>query len=176
MNLDNLFDLYPNPTLDHQASTAETTNLIACLAAFMSPSVVVEAGTYHGRTALAIAKVLRNQGEGFHIWTADTNEKFVGMAVNHAKDNHLAEHITFFQGEYLDMLESIPDDIDFAYIDGGVRGPLVEATLPRLGKDGLIVVDDMKGPWGANAGYDQVKERCGLLLNRYRGLGIISRV
>jgi predicted O-methyltransferase YrrM len=174
MNIRNLFDLYPDPPSDDMASDYNTTNLLACLAVFTQPKVVVEAGTYQGRTSIAIAKALRSENQdGFHVWTAEINETYVRQAINFAEENHVNEHISFYYGDYLDMLEAVPGDVDFAYIDAGVRWPMVEATKKRMSPNGLILVDDMSGEWGDKEGYWNTRNVSTLYLPNFRGLSII---
>lgn len=176
MNPDNLFDLYPCPRADHMASDPLTTNLLACAAAFMGARVVVEAGSYQGRTTCAMAKALRRSGTpGFRVWTADTEKVHADRTQETVDDNDLTEHVTVYHGDFLDMLKEVPGEIDFAYLDGGERWPMVKAVRPRLSEHGLIFIDDMNTPWDNREHYNKTKKACVLYLPGPRGLGVIKR-
>jgi predicted O-methyltransferase YrrM len=136
--------------------------------------VVVEAGTYLGRTACALAKVLRACNIEFHIYSAEIRPNFIEKAQKNIDGNGLTEHVTIFEGDYLEMLQVIEEPIDFAYIDGGVRWPMVEATVPLMSDGGMIFVDDMNTPWGDKEGYANTLALANITLPCNRGLSIIQ--
>ena len=174
LNIDNPFDLYPDPARDSNASHPATTTLLAAFALYLKPKLVVEAGTYHGRTSITLAKVLRTCNVEFHIHTAEILPNFIAIARENIERNGVAEHITIHEGDYLDMLAGLAGAIDFAYIDGGVRWPMIEATLPKMDRQGFIFVDDTATVWGDRSGYDSTLAAAGIRLHGNRGLAIIA--
>jgi predicted O-methyltransferase YrrM len=141
----------------------------------LQAKTIVEAGTYRGRTAIALAKAMTCEGVPFHIWTAETDAGLVTASREAADANGVGEHISFYHGDYLDMLEQVPDEIDLAFIDGGYRYPMAVATRDRLSDTGLIVVDDMDAPshWSNQEGYWGTRNMSCIWMPAHRGIVII---
>ena len=134
---------------DGEPSSERTAALLWALARFHRPLVVVEAGTYHGHVALTLADALRSANVPGHVWTADVNESPV---LTHAAALGLTDAITFFWGDFLAMLPTVPTPIDFAYLDAGpdhdgLRWRHFEALQPLLAPGALVATDDVAGSW-----------------------------
>src|SRR5512146_2732868 len=130
-------------------SGQRTVDVLWALVRFTVPAVVVEAGTHHGHTALALAHALESAGVPGHVWTADTAES--GVLAN-AEKLRLAHRITFFKGDFLDMLPGIPEPIEFAYLDAGpdtdgLRWRHFQGMRDRLAPGALVATDDVAGSW-----------------------------
>lgn len=130
-------------------SGQRTVDLLWALARFTLPAVIVEAGTHHGHTALALADALESAGAGGHVWTADPIESGV---LGFAERLGLAKRITYFRGDFLDMMPSVPDDIGFAYLDAGpdtdgMRWAHFQGIRNKMAPGGIVAIDDTAGTW-----------------------------
>jgi len=134
---------------DGETSAERTLDLLWALTRFTLPTVVVEAGTHHGHAALAIADALRSANPSGHVWTADTAESKVN---ENAEKLGLTNYVTFFRGDFLDMLPRVPDGVNFAYLDAGpdadgLRWRHLQGLLPKLAPGALVATDDVAGSW-----------------------------
>ena len=130
--------------LDSMGSDPCVTDLLAMLANMIRPKVVVECGTYLGRTATLMANSMIAIGHrDFHIFTAETDEGYANGAQTLAENNGMGPQVTVYMGDAIDMLaEIVPDTIDLSYIDGGNRLALTRTIYDRTSDGGLIVLDD----------------------------------
>lgn len=163
---------------DPHDSEPATVDLVCMLVAFLAPAVVVEAGTYRGRMALSIANILRINGSGGVVYTADPVD-LVAPTFALPELASLMPHLQYHQGDYLEMLGQIPGEIDLAYIDASsVENPHMRwehtmATYLRMKPDGLILIDDT----GSDGWEDAAKLRdlAAVYLEQHRGLTIIQK-
>lgn len=92
--------------LDTVATDKESLNFLFGLLNYIKPKVIVEAGTYKGHFAVGAARLLPDS----HIYTADINV--------HADLPELP-NLTFYRGDFVDMLNEYQLGFDFAFIDSG---------------------------------------------------------
>lgn len=120
-------------------------------------ATVVEAGTYKGLFAIAMAKLF---GEQRHIYTADP----IDHIAQRENVSQFSDIITLYQGDFVDMLEELDlRDIGFAFIDSGpptvgmregaMRLRHYEAVKPRMAPGGFIAVHDTARTWNADDDY-----------------------
>lgn len=151
------------------ASAPETTLLVAALAVYIKPTVIVETGTYKGHTTAVIAQTLLDCGhKSFRIWTAEIDDQYAADAAAYMAANGLDRYVTVYHGDAQEMLETVPGTFDFAYVDGGHnRIELVEYIHNRMSDNGLVLMDD------ANQYVFFV--RPSLLLGSQRGLAVFAK-
>jgi predicted O-methyltransferase YrrM len=166
------------PTWDLEATAPEQCELLRALIRCHKPRVVVEAGTYKGHGAIAIAEALWRNGATGHIWTADPYD--FGQPATLAP----YPNVTFYREDFLTMLTRL-DSVNFAYIDASEWGPNgrdaslrvrhFEAVLPKLEPGGLVCVDDtLADDWNDGEGGKSVlriREKC-FNLRFLRGLSV----
>jgi len=152
-------------------STVAVTDLLGAMVAFLQPKIVVECGTYKGRTATVMAGSMASTGfPSFHIFTAETCPEYADDARKLAEDNMMGEFVTVYTGDASDMLaEIVPPVIDLAYIDGGDRFTLTRTIYDRLSEGGIIVLDD------ANQYTFTGRLKPTLMFRQGRGLAIFQR-
>lgn len=153
-----------------ETSDPRTSLLLWALVRFMRPTVIVEAGTFQGHTALAMADGILADVEG-HVWTCDTNPSNV---MEYAEKLGLAGRITFVQKDFEEMLAEIPDQVSLAYLDagpdnGGLRWRHFEAVRDKLVPGGIVVVDDVAGVWPHS---DEFRKMASLYFPNPRGVAI----
>lgn len=107
----------PHPELwhapDEQATEVEVTALIAAFIRALHPDYVVETGSYHGDTTVAIAQALHENGHGELVSLEFDRARFrMAQAATHGFDN--VELVN------MDSLAWTPErPIDFAWLDSG---------------------------------------------------------
>jgi predicted O-methyltransferase YrrM len=163
---------------DEMASAPASIDLMGMLVNFIQPSIVVEAGTYRGHLALAVANILRAHEHGT-IYTADTVDNFSGTL---AHITELQPFVRWYHGDYLDMLAEIEGEIDLAYIDASskqdsrLRLTHAERTFERLRPGGLLVADDTASTdWQEGEVFRDWAKCTGIHLSQHRGLTIIQK-
>jgi predicted O-methyltransferase YrrM len=151
---------------------------VACmLASFVQPKVVVEAGTYSGHFLFAMANILCTIGQG-KVYSADLTDRVTPLL---AETPSLLPHIVFHHGDFLEMLATVPDPIDFAYIDASstedehMRWEHATVVFPRLSPGGLMLVDDTGSEDWADAKKFREWTTNSIHLPQYRGLTIIQK-
>lgn len=161
---------------DDNASHPANVDLACMLVMFMDATTIVEAGTYKGHFALAVANILRQLGAG-KIYTADIADHITKCLVGDG--TIVAPYIHFHRGDFLEMLTDVPGEIDLAYIDASaftnehLRWQHALAVWPRLRPGGLILVDDTAATDWADA--EKFREWAGIQFLQHRGLTIIQK-
>ena len=107
----------------------------------------VEVGTFTGYSALAIARGLPDDG---HLLCCDVSEEWTSIGRRYWDEAGVGARIELRLGPAVETLKSLPDDdvIDLAFIDADKPNYVnyYEALLPRLRRNGLILVDNVL--WG----------------------------
>lgn len=164
------------PVVDPMASDLATIDFACMLAAFLAPAVIVEAGTYRGHMALAIANTLIQMGHAAKIYTADPADFGVGKFIVGRKFSHMIE---YHNSDYLDMLPKVPGQIDLAFIDAShtdnshMRLQHTTATFERLAPGGLILIDDIAATDWEDA--KLLRESANIYFKPHRGLGLLQK-
>ncbi len=165
--------------VDTHDSAAAVTDLLCMFVAFLRPKVVVEAGTYRGRSALAIANILRLNEQGV-LYTADPVNR-VAESLAHPDLATILPHIRYHEGDFLEMLATITEPVDLAYLDAShkdnphMRRDHCEALASKLSPGALVFVDDTEGDWEDARLFRLQGRHEGLHLPQHRGLTIIQR-
>jgi predicted O-methyltransferase YrrM len=133
--------------LDPEANEPEFIDLVATFLRYMKEPeggfCIVESGTYCGTTALCVGWTLKQFGLKGHVYTADPSDWAIGFRII---ANKLKDFISYFQGDFVNMLPNVPDPVHMALIDctgWAQRAQHVQAILPKMAPGGLIIIDDM---------------------------------
>ena len=125
----------------------EQGGLLALLVRLTDARTVVEIGTFTGTSSIWMARALPPGG---HLHCFDVSEEWTSVARRYWEEGGLTDVITLHLGPALEKLDELPDSrpVDLAFVDAdkGNYQAYVEALLPRLAPDGLIVVDNVL--WG----------------------------
>lgn len=162
---------------DLHASDPQTIDLACMLVNFLAASIIIEAGTYQGHMATALAHVLNIVGRKGKVFTADTVNVFSKTLADPSLDL-VRDLIHFHVGDFGEMLKDVPGLADFAYIDASsetsphLRLEHMTLALGRLRPGGIIMVDDTGGDWADAPIFRQMR---GLHLPQHRGLTILQK-
>jgi caffeoyl-CoA O-methyltransferase len=115
---------------------------LTAVAAMVRPRLVVEVGTFSGYSALAMARGMAAAGRMICL---DIDPEHVAIARRHIAASPHAGQIEVRQGAALDLLAAIDGPIDLAFIDADKGNYLnyLQAILPKLSGEGVIVVDNV---------------------------------
>ncbi len=102
----------------------------------------VEIGTFTGYSALNIAEGLPEDGE---LYCLDVDAGTTAIARRYWDESPWGSRIELRLGDARETLASIPDPIDFVFIDADKLGYAAywEALVPRMPSGGLIVIDNV---------------------------------
>lgn len=163
---------------DTVASDPSNIDLACMLVHFTGAKVIVEAGTYYGHLTLATANILRQAEGGGMIYSADPIDTFSKTL---AQIPMLQPFIQYHPTDYLEMLKQVKDPIDMAYIDASaaddphMRWTHAQATLVRMKRGGLLLIDDTEGDWEDAQNFKAWARTGGIHLGMHRGLTILQR-
>ena len=109
----------------------------------------VEVGTFTGYSAMAIALGLPDDG---HLLCCDVEEHWTSIGRRYWEEAGVAHKIELRIAPAIETLKALPDDevIDLAFIDADKENyaNYYEALLPRLRRNGVILVDNVL--WGGS--------------------------
>ncbi len=118
--------------------------LLRMLVASLAPKLVLEIGTFTGYSAICMASALPL---GARLICCDINEEWTDIGAAHWRKCGLETVIDLRIAPALETIEALPDDlvVDFAFVDADKQNYVAyyEALVPRLRRNGLIVVDNV---------------------------------
>lgn len=106
------------------------------------PKRVLEIGTFVGYSALCFAEGLEEGGE---LHTIEIDDELEDNIRDNFARSEYGNKVILHIGDALDVLSRFPDEsFDMAFIDAGKEAywDYYEATLPKIGKKGFIIVDN----------------------------------
>lgn len=120
-----------------------TANFLNMLIKISEAKNVVEVGTSNGYSGIWLANALKETGG--KLTTIEFWEKRIVLAQEHFKICEVDDLITIKQGEACDVLESIDEEIDFAFIDANKSEYIkyFDIINPKLKKGGIITADNI---------------------------------
>lgn len=112
------------------------------LVALSHPTTVLEIGTFTGYSALSMAEALPPGGR---IITCDVSEEHAALAREHIALSPHAGRIDVRVGPALDTIASLDGPFDLVFIDADKTNyrNYLDAVLPKLSDDGVVVVDNV---------------------------------
>lgn len=121
--------------------TRDTGEFLAVLIKATNAKTVLEIGTSNGYSTLWLASSLPNDG---HVFTIENNhQKITEAAANFCKAE-LDSKITQLDGDVVDLLSNLPQNIDFIFLDADRSQYLTiaEQLFSLLREGGLLVCDN----------------------------------
>src|SRR5437764_10961918 len=105
------------------------------------PRRVLEIGTFTGWPSIAMASALPPGGA---LVPCDVNEETTEIARRYAEEAGAADRIDYRLGPALETIAGLEGELDLVFIDADKPNYVnyYEATLPRLTRDGLMVLDN----------------------------------
>ncbi|HHL52483.1 MAG TPA: O-methyltransferase [Flammeovirgaceae bacterium] len=129
--------LYPRMLSGHLQG-----RLLAMLARMIKPAYIVEVGTYTGYSALCLAEGLRPAGK---LITIEKNPELEKRIRNYLKASTPGKQIELRIGDAQEIIPTLPDGIDLAFIDADKVSYLkyYELLLDKLQPGGYLLADNV---------------------------------
>ena len=115
--------------------------LLKMLVEMIRPKRILELGTFSGYSALSMAEGLQEGGELHTIEVFDENEDFLRQWIGNSP---WAERVHLHIGDALDIVPTLGDNWDLAFIDADKRDYVKYYNLlfPRMKTGGFILADN----------------------------------
>lgn len=129
----------------------DTGQLINTLVRSLDAPNVLELGTSFGYSTLWLAEAA--QASGGRVVTMELHQHKSDFARDMAEKAGLARVIDFQVGDALDLIDAMPERIDFVLLDlwKDLYVPCLERFYPKLNSGAIIVADNMIRPGGERA-------------------------
>jgi len=116
--------------------------LLETLVALARPRIVLEIGTYAGLSALWMVRALP---EGGRIVTCELDDAAADFAQGWFDRTPGGDRIDLRRGPALDTIAQLDGPVDLVFIDADKTGypAYLDAVLPKLARNGLIVADNV---------------------------------
>ncbi len=116
--------------------------ILEIISHMISPSKILEIGTYTGYSAICLAKGLCDNGV---LHTIDINDEIRDFAASFIRKAGLDEKIIMHTGNALDIIPSIAGPFDLVFIDGekSEYQKYYELVFPEVRKGGIIIADNV---------------------------------
>jgi caffeoyl-CoA O-methyltransferase len=113
--------------------------MISCM---VSPSQVLEVGTFTGYSSICLAGGLK---EGGMVHTIDINEELHPMVMRYIKEAGMENKIKTYVGNALTIIPTIDQTFDLVFIDADKTNysKYYELAIPKLRTGGFIVADNV---------------------------------
>ena len=112
------------------------------LVALVRPRLVLEIGTFTGYSSLSMAEALPPDGR---IITCDVSEAHAALAREHIALSPHGGRIEVRVGPALGTIAQLDGPFDLVFIDADKSnyGAYLDAVLPKLSDDGVVIVDNV---------------------------------
>ncbi|MCE1198659.1 MAG: O-methyltransferase, partial [Marinilabiliales bacterium] len=129
-------------------------SILTFISRLLSPSRILEIGTFTGYSAICLAKGLAVGGLLHTIEINDELESFAASFFEQAGMNHcIIPHI----GDASELIPTLEGPFDLAFLDADKRQYLLhyEMVLPKIRKGGVIIADNTL--WGGKVLFNPAK-------------------
>lgn len=122
----------------------ETGRMLYRLTRVWRPETILEIGTSIAYSAIWMASALDENKSGM-IFTIESHDKRFALARKNIADSGLSHRITQIKGHAPEAIQDFSPKVDMAFFDATKQETqsFFDAVLPRMGKGGLIVVDNV---------------------------------
>ena len=102
---------------------------------------ILEIGTFTGYSSISMALALPSDGR---VITCDVNEETTAIARRYAAEAGVVDRIDYRLGPGLETIEQLDGEFDLIFIDADKPNYVnyYEATLPKLARGGLMILDN----------------------------------
>lgn len=117
-------------------------SFLATLVAISGARSVLEIGTFTGYSSIAMAAALP---EGGRIVTCEVSDEHARIAGQHIAASPFADRIEVRLGPAMETIVSLPGPFDLVFVDADKASydSYLEAVVPKLAPNGLLVFDNV---------------------------------
>jgi len=122
------------------------------LSHMISPSQILEIGTYTGYSAICLARGLKSGGQ---LHTLEVNDELREMSSHYFTLAGVADRVTLHTGRAQDIIPTMPYTFDLVFIDGDKReySEYYDLVFEKVRKGGFIIADNVL--WGGKIESDE---------------------
>jgi caffeoyl-CoA O-methyltransferase len=126
----------------HLQSSWHQGGFLSFMSKLIAPTHILEIGTFTGFSTLCLAEGLAENGQ---LHTIELRAEDAHTASNYFKQSPHANKISVHVGDAKEIITTIPYSWDLVFIDADKTGYIeyYNLVLPRLAKNGLIIVDNV---------------------------------
>jgi len=116
--------------------------ILSMISKLVSPTTILEIGTYTGYSALCLAEGLKSNGI---IHTIDINEELYDFAQKYFDASPYRTHIKQYTGNALDIIPKLNTSFDLIFIDADKPNYLnyFNIIIDKVNKGGIILSDNV---------------------------------
>lgn len=116
--------------------------VLSMLSKMVSPSRILEIGTFTGYATLCLAEGLTENGL---LYTLDINEELEEMVRSNFAESEYHDQIRYILGDANDTLADLDETFDLVFIDADKKnnGTYYDLVFDRVRPGGLIIVDNV---------------------------------
>ncbi|MCH2235568.1 MAG: O-methyltransferase [Crocinitomicaceae bacterium] len=116
--------------------------VLSFISKLIQPKFILELGTYTGYSALCMLEGLHPEGK---LITIDNNEELEPIIEEFLKQDARANQVDFRIGNGLDIIPSLPNDIDLVFIDADKSNysNYFDAVIDKVRMGGIILADNV---------------------------------
>jgi caffeoyl-CoA O-methyltransferase len=116
--------------------------LLSMLSKLVSPSRILEIGTFTGYATLCLAEGLKSDGL---IYTLDINEELEDMVQNSFAHSEYSQQIKYLIGDATQTIPTLNEVFDIVFIDADKKnnGVYYDLIFDKVRSGGLIIVDNV---------------------------------
>lgn len=116
--------------------------VLSMLSKLISPSRILEIGTFTGYATICLAEGLTEDGI---IYTLDINEELEEMVRHNFAQSPYNEKINYILGDATETIHCLNDTFDLVFIDADKKnnGTYYDLVFDRVRQGGLIIVDNV---------------------------------
>lgn len=116
--------------------------VLAMLSKMISPSRILEIGTYTGYSALCLAEGLQDNGK---IYTLDKNNELEKRVRDYFKRSNYASQIVYLIGDANDVLPTLEQTWDMVFIDADKKNYLnyYRQVISNVKSGGVLIADNV---------------------------------
>lgn len=116
--------------------------VLSMLSKIVSPSRILEIGTFTGYATLCLAEGLTDKGM---IYTLDINEELEDMVRGYFAESPFNDKITYILGDATETISTLNEPFDLVFIDADKKnnGRYYDLIFDSLRPGGLVIVDNV---------------------------------
>ncbi len=116
--------------------------MLEMISHMISPSKILEIGTYTGYSAICLARGLGESGE---LHTIEINDEILDFAAGFIRKAGLEEKIIMHAGDALEVIPSLTGPFDLVFIDGEKSEYIkyYDLVFSKVRKGGIILADNV---------------------------------
>ncbi len=116
--------------------------VLAMISKMIKPDYILELGTYTGYSAICLAEGLSENGK---LHTIEINDELEMFTRKFFKKANLEEKIIFHIGDAIEIIKTLPDNIDLSFIDADKRQykQYYDLIIDKTRIGGFILADNV---------------------------------